>query len=262
MPTEKPKKSEPKAKQKKENLEKENPAKPKKKPNVDQQEINQFSQYSPTWWDKEGKFKTLHEINPVRLQYVESKVELKGKKLLDIGCGGGIFTESAAQANAITSGIDLGKDLIDIAKLHLYESNLKVDYECISAEDFADKNAGQFDIVTCFEMLEHVPDPKSIVQACAKLTKPGGHLFFSTINRNLKAWALAIIGAEYIFKIIPQGSHHYEKLIRPKELHQWCRDANIDVLEKKGIHYSPFTSKFRIHKSLDINYLVYAQKPE
>ena len=209
-----------------------------------------------------GKFKTLHEINPVRLQYVESKVEIKGKKLLDIGCGGGIFTESAAQANAITSGIDLGKDLIDIAKLHLYESNLKVDYECISAEDFADKNAGQFDIVTCFEMLEHVPDPKSIVQACAKLTKPGGHLFFSTINRNLKAWALAIIGAEYIFKIIPQGSHHYEKLIRPKELHQWCRDANIDVLEKKGIHYSPFTSKFRIHKSLDINYLVYAQKPE
>ena len=262
MPTAKPKKPASKANPQEAKPQEAKPKASKKKPNVDQQEINQFSQYSPTWWDKEGKFKTLHEINPVRLQYVESKVELKGKKLLDIGCGGGIFTESAAQANAITSGIDLGKDLIDIAKLHLYESNLKVDYQCIAAEDFADKNAGKFDIITCFEMLEHVPDPKSIVQACAKLTKPGGHLFFSTINRNLKAWALAIIGAEYIFKIIPQGSHHYEKLIRPKELHQWCRDANIDVLEKNGIHYNPLTSRFRIHKNLDINYLVYAQKPE
>ena len=257
MPTAKPKKPAPKAKPPKAT-----PVKPKKKPNVDQQEINQFSQFSPTWWDKEGKFKTLHEINPARLRYVESKIDLKDKVLLDIGCGGGIFTESAASSKAQTTGIDLSEDLIEIAKLHLYESNLKVDYQCIAAEDFADKNAGKFDIVTCFEMLEHVPDPKSIVQACSKLTKPGGHLFFSTINRNLKAWALAIIGAEYIFKIIPQGSHHYEKLIRPKELHQWCRDSNIDVLEKKGVHYNPMTSRFRIHKNLDINYLVYAQKPE
>jgi 2-polyprenyl-6-hydroxyphenyl methylase/3-demethylubiquinone-9 3-methyltransferase len=230
--------------------------------NVDQQEINQFSQFASTWWDKDGKFKTLHEINPLRFQYVESKIELKNKKILDIGCGGGIFTESAAQAKAETSGIDLSSDLIEVAKLHLYESNLNVNYQCISAEDFAKKNPEKFDIVTCFEMLEHVPDPKSIIKACYDLAKPGGLVFFSTINRNLKSWALAIIGAEHVLKLIPKGSHHYDKLIRPKELHQWCRECDLNVIEKIGIHYSPFTSRFRLHKSLDINYLLYAQKPE
>lgn len=228
--------------------------------NVDEKEINQFSQHASTWWDKNGDFKTLHQINPVRFDYVASKTDFKNKKLLDIGCGGGIFAESAAAAQAETSGIDLSQDLIEVAKLHLYESNLKINYQCISAEDFAKKNKEKFDIVTCFEMLEHVPDPKSIIKACYDLVKPGGHVFFSTINRNLKSWALAIVAAEHILKIIPKGSHHYEKLIRPSELSKWCRDNNLDVLEKMGVNYNPLTNKCRLHKSLDINYLIYAKK--
>lgn len=227
--------------------------------NLDPNEIHQFSKHSSSWWDKSGKFKTLHEMNPVRLKFVQDKVNLNNQKLLDIGCGGGIFTESAAQAGAKVTGIDLSEDLLEVAKLHLYESKLNIDYQHISAEDFASKNQNKYDIITCFELLEHVPDPSSIVKACAKMVKPGGCVFFSTINRTLKAWALAIVAAEHIIKIVPQGSHHYEKLIRPAELHNWCQESNLSVIEKIGIHYNPLLSKFKLHKNLDINYIIYTK---
>lgn len=196
--------------------------------NVDQHEINKFEQMASRWWDKEGDFKPLHDINPLRLQFILDQANgLQGKKVLDIGCGGGILTESMAKEGAQVSGIDMGEMPLEVAKLHMLESGLDIDYQKITAEEFAEKHAGEFDVVTCLEMLEHVPDPSSIIQACRKLVKPDGHVFFSTINRNPKSFLFAIVGAEYILQMLPKGTHDFKKFIRPSELEAWSRPAEI-----------------------------------
>ena len=195
--------------------------------NVDLGEIAKFSELASRWWDDTSEFKPLHDINPLRLDFIDERVGLKGKTVLDVGCGGGILSESMANRGAKVTGIDLGQAPLSVARLHLKESELDVDYQCISAEDFAEQQPGTFDVVTCMEMLEHVPDPASIIAACAKLVKPGGHVFFSTINSNPKAWLLAIVGAEYILNMLPKGTHEYRKLIKPSELSSWARHADL-----------------------------------
>ena len=199
--------------------------------NVDQGEIAKFESIATRWWDMESEFKPLHEINPLRTNYIEEFAPLAGKKVLDVGCGGGILSEGMAQRGADVTGIDLGDANLTTAKLHALESGVKVDYQCVAVEDFAEQHAGEFDIVTCLEMLEHVPDPESIVRACAKLVKPGGKLFFSTINRNPKSYLMAVIGAEYILKLVPTGTHEYGKFIKPAELARWCRRVDIQQLD-------------------------------
>lgn len=230
------------------------------KQNVDPNEINKFAALAHHWWDTQGELKTLHQINPLRLSFITEKTPIAGKSILDIGCGGGILTESLAKAGANVTGIDLNKAAIDVAKLHLLETNVDVDYQFIAAEEMAAKHPNQFDIVTCFEMLEHVPDPASIVKACADLVKPGGHLFFSTLNRTPKSYVFAILGAEYILKLLPKNTHDYAKFIRPSELNHWITDANTTTKELKGVSYNPFTEHFKLTSDLSVNYLLYAVK--
>lgn len=230
------------------------------KKNVDQAEIDKFAALSHNWWDTEGPLKTLHQINPLRLQFIAEKTPIAHKSIIDIGCGGGILTESLAKAGAMVTGIDLNKAAIDVAKLHLLESNLQVDYQCTSAEEIAEKHGPSFDIVTCFEMLEHVPDPASIVKACAMLVKPGGHLFFSTLNRTPKSYLFAILGAEYVLKLLPKNTHDYAKFIRPSELNHWITEAGITTKALEGISYNPFTQHFKLVSDLSVNYLLYAIK--
>lgn len=229
--------------------------------NFDPQELNKFEQLAHRWWDPDSEFKPLHEINPLRLNFINERAPLAGKKVLDIGCGGGILSESMARQGARVKGIDLGEAPLSVARLHSKKSQLDIDYEMIAAEDIAQREAGNYDIITCLEMLEHVHKPESIIHACAQLVKPGGDIFFSTINRNAKSYLFAIIGAEYILNLLPRGTHDYKKLIRPSELDQWVRSAGLGSKELLGMSYNPFTKKYWLGKDVDVNYLVHARKP-
>jgi 2-polyprenyl-6-hydroxyphenyl methylase/3-demethylubiquinone-9 3-methyltransferase len=216
---------------------------------------------SENYDSQEGELKTLHQVNPIRLQYICDKVDLSGKTVVDIGCGGGILTESMAAKGAIATGLDLNESLIQTAKLHQLESGLSIDYRCQSAESFAQEKPGEFDIVTCLEMLEHVPDPFAIVKACSELVKPGGHVFFSTLNRNPKSYLLAIIGAEYLLRLLPKNTHDYSKFIKPSELNEWARKTGLSGKEMMGIHYNPLSKNFKLNSDISVNYLFYARKP-
>ena len=227
--------------------------------NVDPQEVSKFEAMATRWWDKEGEFKPLHDLNPSRLAYIKQRAKgLKGKNVLDVGCGGGILSESMAHEGAEVTGIDMGDANLTIAKMHLYESGEKVNYQKIMVEELADQQAGQYDVVTCMEMLEHVPDPGSIIRACKKLLKPDGHVFFSTVNRTAKSYALAIVGAEYIMKLLPRGTHDYKKFIRPSELDQWVRQADLSTQHISGMTYNPLTGYCVLSDDVDINYLLHA----
>ena len=225
--------------------------------NADHKELEKFSQLAHRWWDKNSEFKPLHEINPLRIEWIDCHVKLAGKTVLDIGCGGGILAESMAERGAMVTGIDLSEKALGVARLHLLESGNKVDYQYRSAEELAKSSATRFDIVTCMEMLEHVPEPASVVAACAALVKPGGHVFFSTINRNAKAYTLAIIGAEYLLKMLPRGTHEYAKFIKPAELSRWAKSAGLHPDEIIGLTYNPLSSKYRLCQDTDVNYLMH-----
>jgi 2-polyprenyl-6-hydroxyphenyl methylase/3-demethylubiquinone-9 3-methyltransferase len=223
--------------------------------NVDHQEIAKFEELASRWWDRGSEFKPLHDINPLRLNYIDDLAQLEGKTVIDVGCGGGILAESMAMRGAKVTGIDMGEAPLSVAKLHQLESAVEVDYRRITAEEMADEQAGQFDIVTCMEMLEHVPNPASTIAACARLVKPGGHVFFSTINRNPKAYLFAVIGAEYVLNLLPKGTHEYDKFITPAELDQWSREAGLQVHDMTGMSYNPLTKRYKLGADLDVNYL-------
>ncbi len=226
--------------------------------NVDHTEISKFEALASRWWDPESEFKPLHEINPLRLQYIDSIAGLSGKQVLDVGCGGGILAESMAAKGADVTGIDMGESNLGVARLHLLESGLEVDYRKIPVEELAQQQAGTFDVVTCMEMLEHVPDPASVIKACATLVKPGGHVFFSTLNRNPKSYLFAIVGAEYLLKLLPKGTHDYEKFIRPSELDEWIRHAGLTSKAMTGLVYNPFTRIYKLdQRDIDVNYMVH-----
>lgn len=227
--------------------------------NADALELQKFSELAHKWWDKNSEFKPLHEINPLRLEYIDGLVDLKDKRVLDVGCGGGILSESMYFKGASVTGIDLGERALNVAKLHQLESGSKVDYQLVSVEQLAVEQPASFDVVTCMEMLEHVPDPASIVAACARLVKPGGSVFFSTINRNPKAYLFAVIGAEYLLNILPKGTHDYAKFIKPSELSSWVRHADLDVSGVRGMLYNPITQHYSLGDDVSVNYLMYAQ---
>jgi len=224
--------------------------------NADPQELEKFSALAHRWWDPESEFKPLHQINPLRLDWIARIAELAGASALDVGCGGGILAESMARRGAKVKGIDLSDKALKVAQLHLHESALAVDYEAISAEDLAVRSPGAYDVVTCMELLEHVPDPASTVRACAELARKEGRVFFSTINRNLKSYLLAVIGAEYVLKLLPKGTHDYAKFVRPSELARHCRDAGLAVSEITGMRYNPLTRAYSLGPDTDVNYLV------
>jgi 2-polyprenyl-6-hydroxyphenyl methylase/3-demethylubiquinone-9 3-methyltransferase len=229
--------------------------------NVDQKEIDKFSNLAHRWWDKQGEMKALHDINPLRMAFIlENVTSLCDKNVLDVGCGAGVLTESLAQNGGKATGIDLAEDSINVAKLHTLESNLTIDYQVVSVENFADKNPEKFDIITCMEMLEHVPDPSSIITSCVKLLKPGGYLFLSTLNRNLKSYLMAIIGAEYVLSLIPRGTHSYERFIKPSEMCNWLENQNCPATKSIGIHYNPVTKAYKLGQNIDVNYIICAQK--
>lgn len=229
--------------------------------NVDQQELAKFGSLAARWWDPESEFKPLHDINPLRLNYIDQHVDgLAGKTVLDVGCGGGILSESMAQRQAIVTGIDMSEAPLNVAKLHLYESGLNIDYQQTTAEQMAIQHPAHFDVVTCMEMLEHVPDPASIVTACHQLVKPQGQVFFSTINRNPKSYLFAIIGAEYILRLLPKGTHDYAKFIRPAELAQWTRTAGGEIKNITGMSYNPFTKHYSLNRDVSVNYLIHTQR--
>ena len=229
-------------------------------PNVDAQEISKFEQLASRWWDPDSEFKPLHDLNPLRLDYIEQRVGgLAGKRVLDVGCGGGILAESMAGRGAEVLGIDLGEAPLAVARLHQLESGVTLDYQRIAAEDLADREPAGFEVVTCMEMLEHVPDPASTIRACARLLAPGGHLFFSTINRNPKSYLFAIIGAEYVLRLLPKGTHDYRKLIRPSELDGWARIAGLTLHDLTGLHYNPLTRNYWLGPGVAVNYMVHYQ---
>ncbi len=228
--------------------------------NVEQAELNKFSELAHKWWDKNSEFKPLHDINPLRLNYINQAVPLNGKTVLDVGCGGGILSESMALKGAKVTGIDLGEKALNVAKLHSLESGVNVDYRYISVEELAEQAPASFDVVTCLEMLEHVPNPASVVEACAKLVKPNGHVFFSTLNRNPKAYLLAVIGAEYVLNMLPRGTHDYEKFIKPSELASWMRHADLSFNHQTGLSYNPLTKHYWLSNDVSVNYLVHAVK--
>lgn len=227
--------------------------------NVDAQEIAKFEALAYRWWDTESEFKPLHDINPLRLDFIDKHANLAGKKVLDIGCGGGILSESMAKRGAKVKGIDLGEAPLAVAKIHAKEEDLDVEYQAISAEKIAQQEPNSYDIVTCMEMLEHVPDPAAIVSACATLVKPNGHVFFSTINRNPKSFLFAIVGAEYVLNLLPKGTHHYEKLIRPSELDRWVRQASLHTNEIIGMTYNPLHKTYKLSSDTSVNYIVHSQ---
>jgi 2-polyprenyl-6-hydroxyphenyl methylase/3-demethylubiquinone-9 3-methyltransferase len=229
--------------------------------NVDPLELEKFSQLAHRWWDPQSEFKPLHDINPLRLGYIDSIAALAGKRVLDVGCGGGILSEGMAARGAVVTGIDLAEKPLKVARLHLFESGLKVDYRNIPAEELARTNEERFEVVTCMEMLEHVPDPAQTVRACAELLAPGGHVFFATINRNPKAYAFAILGAEYILKLLPRGTHDYAKFVKPSELARMCREAGLTVAGTIGMTYNPLTRVYALGRDVDVNYILHAQKP-
>ncbi len=228
--------------------------------NASTEELKKFSDLASRWWDTTSEFKPLHDINPLRVGWVNERAALQGKRVLDIGCGGGILSESMARLGADVTGIDLSEPSISVARLHALESDLSVDYECIAAEDFAAENPAQFDVVTCLELLEHVPDPASTVAACAEAVKPGGHVFFSTLNRNPKSWLFAIVGAEYVLQLLPKGTHDHAKFIKPSELGTFCRQAALDVQDITGMTYNPVTQQYKLGDDIDVNYMIACQK--
>ena len=228
--------------------------------NFDPQEIAKFEELASRWWDPDSEFKPLHEINPLRLEYIDRRASLKGKKVVDVGCGGGILAESMALKGADVLGIDMGKAPLSVASLHKLESGAELDYQQITAEELAEKEAGQYDVVTCMEMLEHVPDPASVIAACSKLVKPNGHVFFSTINRNPKSYLFAIVGAEYIMQMLPKGTHEYSKFIKPSELENWARAADLHLRELTGMSYNLLSKKYSLGHDIDVNYLMHMQK--
>ncbi len=231
--------------------------------NVDPAEIAKFEELASRWWDMEGEFKPLHEINPLRLNYIDERVGLAGKKVLDVGCGGGILSESMALRGAEVTGIDMGDAPLSVARLHSMESEVEVNYRKIPVEELAEEMPGTFDVVTCLEMLEHVPEPASVIRACEKLLKPGGKIFFATINRNTKSWLFAIVGAEYVLKMLPRGTHEHSKFIKPHELCSWMRQTDLEVHDMTGMVFNPFTGVYSLKKSdTDVNYLIYGSKPE
>jgi 2-polyprenyl-6-hydroxyphenyl methylase / 3-demethylubiquinone-9 3-methyltransferase len=230
--------------------------------NVDSQELAKFSAMAHRWWDPNSEFRPLHEINPLRLGWIESMSAVKGRRIVDIGCGGGILAESMARKGAVVTGIDLAAKPLGVARLHALEAGVPdLDYREISAEDLAAEQPAGFDIVTCMEMLEHVPDPASTVRACAALTKPGGWVFFSTLNRNLKSFVMAIVGAEYVLNLLPRGTHEYARFIRPSELARHCRQAGLDTVSSRGMGYNPLTRRYRLQADVDVNYLMACRKP-
>ncbi len=228
--------------------------------NADPAEVQKFSDLAHRWWDPASEFKPLHEINPLRLNWINRKAGLAGKKVLDVGCGGGILAESMANSGADVTGIDLSDKALSVARLHLFESGLKVSYQHTSAETFADQHPETFDVVTCMEMLEHVPDPASTIAACSRLVKPGGHVFFSTLNRNPKSYLFAIIGAEYVLKLLPRGTHDYAKFIKPSELARYCRHAGLENQELIGMSYNPITKVYSLGRDTDVNYLMHTTR--
>ena len=231
--------------------------------NVDQAEIAKFEELASRWWDQNSEFKPLHDINPLRLDYIDGIAGLSGKRVLDVGCGGGILAESMARLGADVTGIDMGKAPLEVARLHLLESGQQVDYRQIPVEQLALEQPGSFDVVTCMEMLEHVPDPASVVRACADLTRPGGSVFFSTINRNPKSYLLAIVGAEYLLGLLPKGTHDYARFIRPSELDQWIRSVGLQTLNMTGMVYNPLTQSYRlVTGNVDVNYMIGCGKDE
>lgn len=230
--------------------------------NVDPSEIAKFEELASRWWDRESEFKPLHDINPLRVAYIDERVSLAGKKVIDVGCGGGILSESMAVRGADVTGIDMGTTPLKIAKLHSLESGVSIAYEQSTAEAYAESHTEQFDVVTCLEMLEHVPDPQSVVTACAKLCKPGGHIFFSTINRNPKSYLFAIVGAEHILKLVPKGTHDFKKFIRPSELSRWVRQTSLTGQDMTGLVYNPLTKVYKLDaRDTDVNYMIATQKP-
>jgi 2-polyprenyl-6-hydroxyphenyl methylase/3-demethylubiquinone-9 3-methyltransferase len=224
--------------------------------NADPAELQKFGELAHRWWDPRGEFRPLHDLNPLRLGWIDGLAELAGKRVLDVGCGGGILSEAMARMGAVVTGIDLSDKPLKVAQLHLLESGVAVEYLKISAEELAIGNPGFYDVVTCMELLEHVPDPASTVAACARLVKPGGRVFFSTINRNPKSYLFAVIGAEYLLKMLPRGTHDYQRFIKPSELSRWCRDAGLRPFELKGMTYNPVTDVYRLGDDCDVNYSI------
>ena len=230
------------------------------KHNVDPTEVAKFDALASSWWDPEGQSKPLHEINPLRLTFINERTQLKNARAIDVGCGGGILTEALVKSGADTLGIDMGEMPLNVAKLHALEAGLKIKYELTTAETMAENHPDEFDVVTCMEMLEHVPDPQAIITACATMAKPGGDVFFSTLNRNPKAYLLAIVGAEYIANMLPKGTHDYARFIRPSELARCCREAGLHVYDITGITYNPLTRHYKLSRDVDVNYLIHCRK--
>lgn len=228
--------------------------------NIDAAEVARFEALAHRWWDKSGAMKALHDINPLRANYIDEFAQVAGKTLLDVGCGGGILSEAMAQRGAQVSAIDAGAEPINVAKLHLLESGLNIDYQQSTAEQFAQHHTEQFDVITCLEMLEHVPDPSSVVAACAELCKAGGDLFFSTINRNAKSWLMMVVGAEYVMNMVPKGTHQYEKFIRPSELSRALRQAGLKIESIIGMEYNPLSKNYFLSDNVDVNYIIHAKK--
>ena len=231
--------------------------------NVDPQEIAKFEALAGRWWDRDGEFGPLHDINPLRANYIDQRSPVAGQRLVDVGCGGGILAEAMAQRGATVTGIDMGEAPLSVARLHMRESGVEVDYRQATAEQLAEEEAGRFDIVCCLEMLEHVPDPASVIKACARLAPPGGSLYFSTINRNPKAFLFAVVGAEHILQMLPAGTHEYAKFIKPSEMAAWIRAADLVLEDMTGLTYNPLTRHYRLNpKDVSVNYMVRAVKPE
>jgi len=225
--------------------------------NCDPQEVAKFDELATRWWDPNGECKPLHDINPLRLAFIEQHAPLAGKQVLDVGCGGGILSEAMAAHGARVTGIDMAASSLQVARLHLLESGLEVDYQCITAEELSHRQAASFDTVTCMELLEHVPDPASLVAACARLVKPGGNVFFSTLNRNPKAYLLAVVGAEYLLRMLPKGTHDYARFIRPAELDAWVRRNGLTLRHMAGLGYNPLSRRYHLNDDVSVNYLVH-----
>ena len=230
--------------------------------NADPQELAKFGDLAHKWWDPESEFRPLHEINPLRLDWIDQLANIRGKRVVDVGCGGGILAESMARRGADVLGVDLSERPLKVAQLHAMEAGIaNIDYRSIAAEALAAEQPGQFDVVTCMEMLEHVPDPASVVKACHDMAKPGGWVFFSTINRNPKAYLFAILGAEYLLKMLPKGTHEFARFIQPAELARWCRVAGLDTVQYKGMEYNPITRRYWLSGDTSVNYLLACRKP-
>ena len=228
--------------------------------NFDPQELARFESLADHWWNPEGPLKTLHRINPLRLDYIDQRTPLNDSTILDVGCGGGLLSEAMARRGARVLGIDLAAASLEVATAHARENGVEVEYRCVDAEQLADEQSGGFDIVTCLELLEHVPEPERVVAACARAARPGGTVFFSTINRNVKSFLMAIVGAEHVLGMVPRGTHEYEKLIRPSELAVWCRSAGLDLLEITGLHFNPLTQGYSLGGNVDVNYFIQTRR--